>query len=101
MSFKDFVTDHRRLFILQLLNEVGGEASEGIVYDVCRRHFVPNRGLTRDALHDDLEWLRERHLVAFDWLDDTVLLVKLTERGGYVVSGDIEVDGVTRPRRNG
>lgn len=101
MSFKDFINDHRRLFILQLLDQSGGAVNEDIIYNVCRRYFVPNRGVTRDVMRADLEWLRERHLVSFEWLDDTVLVVGLTERGGYVVSGDVEVDGVKRPERRG
>lgn len=100
MSFKDFISEPRRLFILQLLDEAGGSVNETILYDACRRYFVPNRGLTRDVMRTDLEWLRERHLVSFDWLDDTVLVAVLTERGGYVVSGDIEIEGVKPPDRS-
>lgn len=97
MSYRDFIAEHRRLFVLQLLAEVGGSASEDITYQGVRRGFRPVKGVTRDVIRADLEWLRDRHLLSFEWLEDTMLVVQLSERGGYVVSGDVEVEGVKVP----
>lgn len=97
MSYRDFIAEHRRLFVMQLLSEIGGSASEDIVYQGVRQGFRPVKGVTRNVIRADLEWLHARHLLAFDWLEDTLLVVELTERGGYVVSGDIEVEGVKVP----
>jgi len=97
VSYRDFVAEHRRQFVLQLLDEVGSSANEDIVYQGVRQGFRPIKGVTRDVIRADLDWLHNRHLVAFEWLDDTMLVVTLTERGSYVVSGDIEVEGVKVP----
>lgn len=97
MSYMDFIAAHRRLFVLQLLVEVGGTASEDIVYQGVRQGFRPIKGVTRDVIRADLDWLHHRHLLTYEWLDDTMLVVELTERGGHVVTGDIEVEGVKVP----
>lgn len=100
MSFKDLISEVRRLFTLQLLSGACGSVNQTILNDARRRSFVPNRRCTRDVMRADIEWRRARHLVSFDGLDDTVLVAVLTARGGYVVSGDIEIEGVTPPDRN-
>ena len=99
MSFGNFVAEPRRFFILQLLREVGGSANDDILYQGIRRGFRPIQGVTRDVVRKDAEWLRERHLVSFDWLDDELLVIELTERGGYVLDGDVKVEGVSRSGR--
>lgn len=97
MSFRDFIAEHRRLFILQLLDDIGKSGSEDIVYQGARRGFRPAKGITRDVIRADLEWMRDRHLLSFEWLEDTMLVVNLTERGEYVVTGDVEVEGIKVP----
>ncbi len=97
MSYRDFIAEHRRLFALQLLAEIGGSASEDIVYQGVRQGFRPIKGVTRDVIRADLDWMHNRHLLSYEWLDDTMLVVGLTERGAYVVSGDVEVEGVKVP----
>lgn len=101
MSFKDFVAEHRRFYLLRLLNELGGSANDDVLHQGIRQGFRPIQGVTRDVTRKDAEWLRERHLVAFDWLADDLLVVELTERGGDVVSGDVQVEGVSRAGRGG
>lgn len=96
MSFKDFVTEDRRLFILRLLMDIGGSGNESVIYTGCRA-AGHRRGVTRDVVRADLEWLRTRHLVIFEWYEDTVLVAILTSRGADVASGDVEVEGVKRP----
>lgn len=96
MSFKDFVTEDRRLFILRLLMDIGGSANESVIYDGCRA-AGHRRGVTRDVVRSDLDWLRQRHLVTFEWYDDIVLVAVLTQRGEDVALGDAEVTGVKRP----
>lgn len=96
MSFKEFVNEDRRLFVLRLLADVGGSANESVIFDGCRA-AGHRRGVTRDLIRSDLEWLRTRHLVIFEWYEDTVLVAVLTSRGADVASGDAEVAGVKRP----
>ncbi|MDD2870098.1 hypothetical protein [Neomegalonema sp.] len=98
MSFRDFIAEHRRFYILRLLREIGGSANEDVLQQGIRRGFRPLQGVTKDAVRRDAEWLRERHLVAFDWLDD-LLVVELTERGGDVLSGVVRVEGLSRSGR--
>lgn len=97
MSFREFITEDRRLFILRLLADIGGSANESVILDGCRA-AGHRRGVTREVVRADLEWMQDRHLLTFEWYEETVLVAVLTERGFDVANGDIAVAGVKRPR---
>ena len=95
-NYREFLTEDRRLFVLRLLEECGGEANESVIHDAC--HAAGHRrGVTRDVIREDLDWLRERDLVRWEWYEGKVLVAALTRRGVDVAHGDVEVEGVKKP----
>ena len=93
MSLQALFDADRRLFVLQLLAEVG-EANESVINDGCR---AGGHRVTRRQTRDDLDWLAARRLVTLDYYDDTVVVAKLVERGLDVARGEERVAGVKRP----
>ena len=93
MSFRGLLNAERRLFVLQLLAEVGS-ANESVINDGCKAGGLR---VTRRQTRADLDWLAKRHLITLEYFDDTLVVAKLTERGIDVASGDETVSGVKRP----
>lgn len=96
MSFRDDWIASRRLFILRLLVEVGGEANES---NIARAAF--QGGFARDTREDirsDLDHLREMRCIAETYFDDRVCVVKITSRGEDAAHGKVQVAGAERSR---
>jgi hypothetical protein len=93
-DFQHFLTEDRRLFILRLLEQCGGEANESVIHSACR---AAGHHVTRDVVREDGKWLKERDLVKLDYYDEKVMVVLVTARGVDVARGDLEVEGVKRP----
>lgn len=96
MKFQEFVTEDRRLVILRLLVECGGELNESVIHEGCRS-AGHSHGVTRDLIREDIGWLKERDLIHTEFFAETVTVAKITRRGVDVANGDLHVDGVKRP----
>jgi len=96
IDFKDDYFASRRLFILRLLIEVGGEANESVIYKALMRGGFS--ATPRDDLRKDLDYLKTRACTRDDWLNDSLRVVSITERGEDAAHGRIEVGGVERSR---
>ena len=95
-TFQSVLTSNRRGYLLQVLAEAGGSVNDTILRDACRAGFQPH-GVTRDVIRDDIEQLRKHGCVTVDWIDGSVALPKLTERGADVAAGHLVIDGITLP----
>jgi len=96
MSFeKDWIAS-RRLFILRLLVEVGFEANEGVIFKATERGGFARD--TRDDLRQDLDHLVKTGCLTQTWLNGSLRVVKLTERGEDAAHGRVAVEGVERTR---
>jgi hypothetical protein len=84
-TFLAHLAEDRRLVILRLLTEAGGTANDSVL-EVGLQQLGHRRGLTRDVVRADIDWLKARRLVA-----------SITERGLNVAEGHETVDGVKRP----
>ena len=96
MSFLEDWIASRRLFILRLLVEVNGTANEGVIYKA-----ILNGGFARDSRDDirqDLDHLKRNGCTTEEWLNDSLRVVTLTERGEDAAYGRVEVAGVERSR---
>ncbi len=85
MSFKDFLQEDLRLVLLRLLKEAPGAANESVLH-----HGAQSLGHARARRGDiraELAWLAERGLVREEWVEETVLVARLTERGLDVAEG--------------
>lgn len=96
MSFRDDWIASRRLFVLRLLAEVGGQANEGVIYKALTKGGFAQD--SRDDLRQDLDHLKKTGCTAEEWLNDSLRVVKVTERGEDAAYGRIAVSGVERSR---
>jgi len=91
MTYRERITEARRLEVLQLLAETPGyEAGETLIF---RAMTV---GTSADQLVSDLAWLDEQGLVSLSDVSG-VRLAKITQRGLDVAHGLSRVPGVARP----
>ncbi|WP_336142433.1 VpaChn25_0724 family phage protein [Acinetobacter sp. 102] len=95
MSFADHLKEDMRLVVLRSLSELPTYRSNSSVLHA----FVTRYGhsFSRDQLRTELHWLAEQGLLVIEENLDTVLVVKLTERGADVAKGFVVTHGVKRP----
>ena len=100
MGFKDTVwIPSRRVFILRLLVESGGEVNESIIFKAAQRGGFSVD--TRDDIRQDLDHLRQMGCVTEDRLDERLRVVTITERGDDAAHGRVTVAGVEQSRWRG
>jgi hypothetical protein len=97
MSFAEILTASRRVFILRLLAEVG-DANESVIHTATLSGGVGNPG--RDDIRRDLDHLKSVGCVEEDWLNASLRVVGLTDRGRDAAHGRVKVDGVEHSRWN-
>jgi len=96
MSFKDDWDASRRLFILRLLVEVGGEANGSNIFRAVQQGGFARD--SRDIVRADLDRLKKAHCISETWLNASVCVVRVTERGEDAAYGRVEVEGVETSR---
>lgn len=90
-SFSETWAASRRLFILRLLVETGGEANDSVVALAARQGGF---GQTpRDEIGADLDHLHRIGATTEEWLG-TIRILRVTERGEDIAHGRIVVGGV-------
>lgn len=100
MSFAEELAADRRLVLLRLLVEASGSANESVLHTGLSL-AGHRRGVTRDMVRDDMELLAKRGCAKTEWFNDEVLVATITPRGVDAAKGDIEIEGVKRPRIGG
>ena len=93
-KFTEHLAEDRRLRILELLHESGGQANEDVILTALSNIGHPR--LTRQSVRDDLRFLIDRGALVEEWLDD-LMIVKVTRRGVDIVKGHLEVAGIKPP----
>jgi len=94
MSFAKFQEEDRKLAILRLLAEDNDYRVNSSILQQGLDLY--GHSVSRDRLHTDLVWLAEQDLVTTEDIN-SVLVVKLTQRGLDVSSGRATCPGVKRP----
>lgn len=95
-TFLAHLAEDRRLVILRLLKEAGGSANDSVL-EAGLQQLGHRRGLTREVVRTELEWLKARRLVTLEMIKDTIMIAILTARGLNVGEGHEEVAGVKQP----
>lgn len=90
-SFAENWAAARRLFILRLLVELGGEANDGVIASAVR--WGGFRQTAREEIRADLDLLQRLGALTEEWLD-TLRIVRVSERGEDIAFGRIAVAGV-------
>lgn len=96
MSFAQALAEDRRLGILRLLCEAGGEANESVLTKGLEM-LGHSALLTRNAVREDLQFLDDRGLIRLEWFADKVAVAHIKRRGVEVSEGKEHVEGVKRP----
>ena len=95
-GYADLLRADRRLAILRLLVEAGGEAGESVLEKGL--HMLGHRtGVDRDQVRRDLKDLVELDCVEVEFFQDKVMVGAITRRGVSVANGVIKVEGVAAP----
>ena len=98
MRYADYLREDQRLVILRILSEMPSYSSNSsVIWSVLTRY---GHSPSRDKVKTELRWLEEQGLVTVENIE-TVLVARLTERGGDVSAGRAIVDGVKRPGAGG
>ncbi|MBK8157974.1 MAG: hypothetical protein IPK59_04010 [Rhodospirillaceae bacterium] len=96
MSFQQHVTEKRRLTLLHLLRENGGECNDSVLHTGAVNLGFPLT--TRDNVREDLRFLHEHDLAKAE-MYGPVMVGKLTERGLDSAEGrGGRIDGIAPPR---
>lgn len=96
MSYDDVVIPSRRLALLRLLSEMGGQANESVIRDALRAlDFV---GRTLGDTREDIRFLADRDLVGVSYYADSLMKARLTARGEAYLNREIEpIAGIKYP----
>lgn len=96
MSFKDILTEARRLEILRLLLQDADES----VNDRVMRTALADRGhgVHRDVVRADYRHLESLGVVGVEDVGEGLLVARLTDHGAQVAEGRASVPGVARHR---
>lgn len=95
-NFREVMDGSRRLFILRLLIEQGGDLNESVVFRGAEHGFSDRT--TRAEICSDLDLLRDRGCITEDWLDGKLRMVTITDRGIDAAHGKVFVAGVEQTR---
>jgi hypothetical protein len=103
--FEIKLAERRRLLILQFLYRAGCQASDREL-EIGLKAVGARQGLTLQAVRDDIHWLGQKELVAYDVITDgaadpdeeerVYFVAKVTDEGIAVAQGNITVKGVRR-----
>ena len=96
MSFRDLVTEDRRLCFLRLLGEDKDYSLNKYVLQSGLKML--GHGVSMDTVRTDGAWLAEQGLVNVSDVGTGMQVFTLTARGSDVASGVAECPGVQRPR---
>ena len=96
MKYAEWNTAARRLAILQLLIEAGGEAAlQALEWGLKQSsHRV---GVDSNLVASDLRHLQKVLTVELDYPTSTTAYAKITKHGVQVARGTIAVEGVAQP----
>lgn len=94
MSYKQTLTEDRRLSILRILQDVPGASINHFVLQDALHDL--GHSVSRDLILSDAAWLKEQNLVAVDELPG-IWVLRLLARGDDVAKGLAFVPGVKKP----
>ena len=93
-SFAELQAEYRRAILLRFLSEDADYAMDTGLLKAALKSV--GHGVQLRQVNEDAAWLEECGLVACENLE-SALLVKITQRGLDVATGDEVVPGVKRP----
>jgi hypothetical protein len=95
-NFAETVDADRRMMILKLMVEEGGQSNDGTLITALRM-MGDRKYLDQEAVRRLMRELATRDCITIDIVRDTVMVGRITERGRMAVAGDVVVGGVASP----
>lgn len=96
MKYAEEVDARRRLQILRLLVEDGGQANDGTLLTALRM-IGERMAMDQAAVRRLLGELAARDCLVTEMVRDTVMVARISERGRMAAAGDVSVGGVDSP----
>lgn len=96
MSFAEHIAASRRLNLLKLIAEDGGQSNDGALLTAMRM-IGDRQALDKASVRQLLRELEERDCLTIEMARDTIMVVKITERGRMAIAGDVSIGGVASP----
>ncbi len=96
MNYAVSVDARRRLQLLQLMIEDGGQGNDAALLSAMRA-IGERQALDQAALRRLLRELAERDCVTTDMVRDTMMVARITERGRMAAAGDVSIGGIDSP----
>jgi DNA-binding MarR family transcriptional regulator len=98
VRYADHLAADRRLALLRLIAEDGGQSNDGALLTAMR--MIGQRvNLDQAAVRQLLKDLAERDCVTIELARDTIMVAKITERGRMAIAGDVSIGGVASPHQ--
>lgn len=95
-SYAEILAADRKLAILRLLIEAGGECGESVLEKGL--HMLGHRAsVDRDQVRRDLRELADMDCLVVEFFQEKVMIAAITRRGVSVANGVIQVEGVASP----
>lgn len=98
MSYAEHLSADRRLALLQLVIEDGGTSNDGALLTAMRM-IGHRQELDQSGVRQLLRELADRDCLTTEMARDTIMVVKVTERGRMAAAGNTRVGGVASPHR--
>lgn len=95
-SYAETVDADRRMKILKLMVEEGGQSNDGSLVTALRM-IGDRKYLDQEAVRRLMRDLAERDCITIDMVRDTVMVGRITERGRMAVAGDVSIGGIAPP----
>lgn len=96
MSYAEHLAADRRLALLRLIAEDGGQSNDGALLTAMRM-IGHRQAMDQEMVRLLLRELAQRDCVTIEMARDTIMVVKITERGRMAVAGDVSIGGVASP----
>jgi DNA-binding MarR family transcriptional regulator len=98
MDYAGHLAAERRMALLKLIAEDGGQSNDGALLTAMR--MIGHRvHLDQTALRQLLRDLEQRDCLTIEMARDTIMVVKITERGRMAIAGDVSIGGVASPHQ--
>ena len=97
---REHMTADRRLAILRLLVEAGGECGESSI-EKSLRSLGFGSMLDREVVQQDFRFLQGVHCLDIEYYEERYMAAAITKKGVRCASGMIEIEGISKPSQRG
>lgn len=95
-GYAEIMAADRRLAILRLLVDAGGESGESALEKGL--HMLGHRArIDRDKVRADLRDLEDKGCLVVEFYQEKIMIAAITRRGVSAAEGKTQIEGIARP----